>query len=131
MRAKIERRQTANSFYLTVNTAIIGGSAYLSKSNYGSAAVSIAGIMICALWIRAVVSYKSLNSAKFEVITSLENSLPVSPYSDEWAILSAEDKGTRHRPFHATEIQVPRVFMCVHASQVFTAISWCSYIICK
>ena len=87
-----QRRQSANSFYLTVNTAIIGGAAYLSQSQFGhvgTLAVSAAGIAICSLWTRAVVSYKSLNAAKFEVITALEERLPVSPYKDEWAILTS------------------------------------------
>lgn len=121
------RRQSANSFYLTVNTAIIGGAAYLSQSalgHLGTWAISCAGIAICALWIRAVVSYKSLNAAKFEVITALEERLPVSPYKDEWAILDVDGDGKRHTPFHKTEVLVPIVFICVHAGQLLAEVPW-------
>ena len=79
------RRQAANSFYLTVNTAIIGSTAYLAKfelNQLATWAISVAGILICALWIMSVLSYKSLNSAKFKGITKLEERLPVSPYKD-------------------------------------------------
>ena len=122
-----QRRQSANSFYLTVNTAIIGGTAYLSQSTFGQLskwAVSCAGIAICILWIRAVVSYKSLNAAKFEVITALEERLPVSPYRDEWTILDVDGDGKRHKPFHKTEVLVPIVFMCVHAAQLLAELPW-------
>jgi hypothetical protein len=68
------RRQAANSFYLSVNTALIGGSAFLSAS--GPARIvwvlGIAGIAICSLWIRNVISYKTLNEAKFAVIQQIE-----------------------------------------------------------
>lgn len=123
-----QRRQSANSFYLTVNTAIIGGAAYLSQSVFGSlgtSAVSAAGIAICTLWIRAVVSYKSLNAAKFEVITMIEDRFPVKPYQDEWRILDVDGDGKRHRPFHETEVLVPIVFMCVHTVQFFAEVPWC------
>lgn len=122
-----QRRQSANSFYLTVNTAIIGGAAYLSQSEFGhvgSLAVSAAGIAICFLWVRAVVSYKSLNAAKFEVITALEERLPVSPYKDEWAILDVDGDGKKHKPFHKTEMLVPIVFGLVHGAQFLARVPW-------
>ncbi|QBK30770.1 hypothetical protein E0E05_09300 [Roseitalea porphyridii] len=122
-----QRRQSANSFYLTVNTAIIGGAAYLSQSDFGSldtVAVSIAGLAVCFLWRRAVTSYKSLNDAKFEVITALEARLPASPYADEWKILDVDGDGNKHRPFHATEILVPFVFAFVHGAQLLAEIPW-------
>lgn len=128
-----QRRQSANSFYLTVNTAIIGGAAYLSQSTFGHLgtwAVSAAGIAICVLWIRAVVSYKSLNAAKFEVITALEDRLPVTPYKDEWAILDVDGDGKRHKPFHKTEVLVPMVFMCVHGAQLLVGVPWQALISC-
>lgn len=122
-----QRRQSANSFYLTVNTAIIGGAAYLSQADFGhlgTLAVSAAGIAICFLWVRAVVSYKSLNAAKFDVITALEDRLPVSPYKDEWAILDVDGDGTKHKPFHKTEMLVPIVFGLVHGAQFLAEVPW-------
>lgn len=128
-----QRRQSANSFYLTVNTAIISGAAYISQPAVGHLstwAISIAGIAICALWIRAVTSYKSLNSAKFDVITAIEKRLPVSPYSEEWNILDVDGDGKRHKPFHKTELLVPIVFMCVHGVQILVDMPWTLLISC-
>lgn len=122
-----QRRQSANSFYLSVNTAMIGGAAYLLQSplgNLGTWAISAAGIAICILWVRAVVSYKSLNAAKFKVITTLEERLPYSPYKDEWAILDVDGDGKKHKPFHKTEILVPIVFISVHSVQLFGQVPW-------
>lgn len=120
-----QRRQSANSFYLTVNTAIIGATAYVAREadEANTWAISIAGIAICILWIRAVLSYKSLNSAKFRVITELEQRLPVSAYSDEWEFLKGAD-GKRHTPFHKIEVLVPFVFIFVHSVQFAIEIPW-------
>lgn len=92
--------------------------------SYGGLAVSTAGIAICILWIRAVLSYKSLNAAKFAVITAVEERLPIKPYSEEWAILDPDGDGKRHTPFHKTEVLVPVVFLCVHAVQMMMEIPW-------
>lgn len=122
-----QRRQSANSFYLTVNTAIIGGAAYLSQSQFGdigTLAVSLAGIVICFLWVRTVTSYKSLNAAKFEVITALEEHLPVSPYKDEWGILHVDGARKKYNPFYKTEILVPAVFGVVHGVQLLVRVPW-------
>ncbi len=120
-----QRRQSANSFYLTVNTAIIGATAYVAREaeEANTWAISLAGIAICILWIRAVLSYKSLNSAKFAVITKLEQQLPVSAYSDEWQFLTGVD-GSRHTPFHKIEVLVPFVFIFVHLVQFAIELPW-------
>ncbi|MGK7663868.1 MULTISPECIES: RipA family octameric membrane protein [unclassified Marinovum] len=120
-----QRRQSANSFYLTVNTAIIGATAYVSREAEGANtwAISLAGVAICILWIRAVLSYKSLNSAKFKVITELEGRLPVAAYKDEWEFLKGAN-GKRHTPFHKIEVLVPFVFIFVHSAQFAITLPW-------
>ncbi|WP_057789393.1 RipA family octameric membrane protein [Roseovarius atlanticus] len=120
-----QRRQSANSFYLTVNTAIIGATAYVARDTDGANtwAISLAGVAICILWIRAVLSYKSLNSAKFKVITELEGRLPVAAFKDEWEFLQGAN-GKRHTPFHKTEVLVPFVFISVHSAQFASTLPW-------
>jgi len=130
-----QRRQAANSFYLSVNTAVIGGSAYLTSTttSKGLWVLGVAGIAICFLWVRNIVSYKTLNAAKFIVIQDLEKKLPVQPYTDEWAHLDPNKTGTRHRAFHSTETLVPFVFMAVHGVQTAYNIpwQWLLHFICK
>ena len=117
------RRQLTHSFYLSVNTAFIGGIAYFLKSDgltiLEKSTVFFTGIVICFLWRQCLLSYKSLNDAKFEVICSLEDHLPAKPYKDEWAILHNGD-GTKHKPFYKTEIYIPFVFMVSYIILILT-----------
>jgi hypothetical protein len=121
-----QRRQAANSFYLTVNTALIGGAAYLNSQvnpNRALWVLGLAGIAICALWIRNIESYRTLNNAKFKVIHELEERLPAAPYTSEWSHLT-EPEGKRHHAFHKTEILVPIVFIGVHLVQAALCFPW-------
>ena len=121
-----QRRQAANSFYLSVNTALIGASAFLSSATPNRVlwVLGFAGVAICVLWVRNIVSYKTLNLAKFGVIQSLEKQLPAKPYTEEWVLLDPELSGVRHKPFHKTEILVPFVFMAVHVVQALYNLPW-------
>ena len=81
------RRQTANDFFLTVNTALVALLGYLRTVQENSGVgqlywlVAAAGIVLAYLWYRTVRSYQNLNSAKFEVIHEMEHALPLRPYS--------------------------------------------------
>jgi hypothetical protein len=122
-----QRRQAANNFYLSVNTAIIGASVYLSAFHPSWISVLImglAGFCVSVLWIRNIQSYKELNEGKFHVITRLEQTLPISPYQDEWDFLHHGGRDKRYMPFHAVEILVPWVFVGVHLLQIVAAIPW-------
>ena len=116
-----QRRQSANSFYLGINTAIIGGSVVIAHSDYrdlGGAIIPLAGILICCLWISAIRTYRTLNSAKFKVITDLEATLPVQAFEKEWTFLQSGTADRKYKPFYKTEIRVPMVFMILHGAQL-------------
>lgn len=89
------RRAVSNAFFLTVNTtlvAVVG----LYRETDGSAllpiSVCIAGIAVAACWWFLLRNYRKLNEAKFAVINKIEaDYLPVSPYLDEWEVLSSGD----------------------------------------
>jgi len=122
-----QRRQAANNFYLSANTAIIGASAYiatLGESATNTFVVAVAGIGVCILWQRNIDSYKTLNEAKFKVINQIEKALPLAPFTAEWSYLDPDGTGTRHRPFHVVEVVVPRIFICVHIIQAIRAVPW-------
>lgn len=91
-----ERRQSANSFFLTVNTALIAFLGLVASPDVGSDAdvaaspplpwvlvISAAGVVLCYTWYRLVRSYKDLNTAKFKVVHAIESKLPSSPYDAE------------------------------------------------
>lgn len=122
-----QRRQTANSFYLSINTLLVGGSAYLgstSPSWKSTILISVAGTLVCIYWHRSIESYKTLNDAKFAVINEVERDLVVKPFTDEWSKLDPDGDGKRHKPFHKTEKLVPRVFFGVYAFQAVTLLPW-------
>ncbi len=83
-----------------------------------------AGAAICALWIMNIVSYKTLNDAKFAVINSIEQKLVEQPFHDEWNRLDPDGDGKRHRPFHKVEGVVPWVFLTVYIVQALMLLPW-------
>ena len=116
-----ERRQSANSFFLTINTAIVGLVSYLQLGQDASTrpdfylVISVAGSIICFMWYRLVLSYKQLNSGKFEVIHLIEQNLPLSLYDAEWKMLGKGKDHKKYIPFTHIEIFVPWVFFGLHA----------------
>jgi hypothetical protein len=116
-----ERRQSANSFFLTVNTAIVGLTTYFAfcgiscKSLILFSPISIAGLVICFTWYRLIRSYKDLNTAKFKVIHEIEQKLPFAPYDLEWEKVGRGKNPELYLPFTHIEICVPWVFFSIHA----------------
>lgn len=122
-----QRRQAANNFYLSVNTALVGGSAYLKTLGIATPTfliVVLAGLVICLLWHQNIQSYKTLNAAKFEVIHDIENRLVEQPFHAEWKILDPTGEGDRHKPFHKVERLVPWVFAAVYVGQILSLVPW-------
>lgn len=122
-----QRRQNANNFYLTVNTALIGASSYISAVStaaHSTWVISFAGLLVSLVWKRNIDSYKDLNNGKFHVITEIEKGLPVTPFKAEWNFLKRGEDRSRYRPFHAVEILVPYIFAAVHFFQLAQATPW-------
>lgn len=87
------RRTTANTFFLTLNSAII-----LLYDKVNSVFLSLMGIILVLSWWLLLKSYRELNSAKFQVIQKMEDNLPASPFKDEWEILKRDPiEGWRKR----------------------------------
>ncbi len=111
------RRQVANSFFLTINTAIVGLAAEESLASAAGGKVMlvamVAAVAICVVWSQMIASYRSLNSAKFHVINDWENILPARPYTAEWAAKKASD-GKMVKTLTRVEGWVPWVFAALH-----------------
>ncbi|CAC9641924.1 RipA family octameric membrane protein [bacterium endosymbiont of Bathymodiolus sp. 5 South] len=112
------RRQSANSFFLSVNTAIIAAVGYVNFSSKTISEfyclISFAGIVQCYIWFRLIRSYKDLNSAKFKVIHELESLLPVAPYDTEWNKVESGRNSKLYLPFTHIEAYIPWVFLVIH-----------------
>lgn len=109
------RRESANTFFLSVNTALIGLIGYLDEDEKCTKlAIGVAGIILCYFWYRLLLSYKGLNTAKFQVVHEIEKALPLSPYDAEWEFLGRGKNSDCYKPFTHIEIWVPRVFLGLH-----------------
>ena len=112
------RRQSANSFFLSINTAIASllgyvGLEHQNKTDYFWT-VSLIGMALCFMWYRLVRSYKDLNSAKFKVIHEIEKELPVAAYDLEWEKVGRGENSKLYLPFTHIEIMIPWVFFAIH-----------------
>jgi len=121
------RRQTANSYFLTLNTVLLSLVSYLSLGTEQKKwywLVAIAGIVLSYMWYRLIRSYKNLNSAKFKVIHEIEAKLPMAPYDAEWEAIGRGKAPELYLPFTHVEIYVPWVFITLHAAVVLQCIPW-------
>ena len=85
-----QRRDNMNNIFITLNLAIIA--AISITWDIKSLFILIVGITICNLWILIIQNYKLLNTAKFNVINSIEEKLPSAPFKDEWQFLKNSKK---------------------------------------
>lgn len=117
------RRAAANSYFLSVNTAILAFAGYLAA---GSSAhylwlLAAAGITLSTLWEALIRSYSNLNRAKFVVIQQIEKCLPISPYAAEWEAMGHGLNRKLYQPVSHIERGVPIVFICLHAVVIYQA----------
>jgi hypothetical protein len=116
------RRATANAFFLTVQTtfvAVLGiATPTLYRAPWWTAlAVSLAGLVLSGSWWLQLRSYRDLNRAKFEVINSIEATLPVKMFTEEWEFLRAHAQGRfggRYRELGFIERAIPIVFSLLY-----------------
>lgn len=91
------RRAGANTFFLTLNTALAAVVGIVSSARkppphenvpsfdgFGLAVTAIAGIIFALVWWFLLRYYRRLSKAKWDVINALETHLPASPFTDEW-----------------------------------------------
>jgi hypothetical protein len=105
------RRAGANSFFLTLNTALAAVVGIVSSARrpppngaspsfdaFGLVLTAIAGVVLALVWRALLRYYRRLNGAKFDVINKLEEQLPARPYTDEWQILHPNESTSKEIP---------------------------------
>jgi hypothetical protein len=108
-----DRRQLANNFFLTLNTALVAGLAGLISQRPAwlptivDMAVCLSGLILCFTWHRMICSYRDLNSGKFKVIHEMEKRLPLRPYDAEWTMLGEGKLSQLYLPFSHIERWIP------------------------
>ena len=116
-----DRRQAANSFFLTLNSALVALLSYVNV-NTGSTPgdssffwlVAVCGMVLSFLWYRLIRSYKDINSGKFKVVHAIEKLLPLRPFDAEWTALGKGENPRLYLPFTHIEIYIPWVFFIIH-----------------
>jgi hypothetical protein len=116
-----ERRQSANSFFLTLNSTIVALVGYVNVSSGSTQTaasffwlVAISGMLLSFLWYRLVRSYKDINGGKFKVVHAIEKLLPLRPYDAEWTALGKGKDPNLYLPFTHIEVYVPWIFFIIH-----------------
>lgn len=118
-----EWRKSANSYFLTLNTAIIslfGLATTFHDTMLWQWYIACAGVLLAIVWFVMIKIYKQLNTAKFEVIHELESRLPAAIFDREWQILK---KKCCHGALTTIETIVPIVFAVIYV--VMSIFSYC------
>lgn len=76
------KRQNINALFITIQIAILGF--VVSDLEVLGICLSLAGLLVSITWLFMIVSYKKLNSVKFEIINELEKNMDIKPYTEEW-----------------------------------------------
>lgn len=120
--ALVARRQTVNTFFLSINTFLLSATGILATQRLSArlgglslVALGMAGFVLCFAWRRLVISYRQLNAGKFEVIHLIEKHLPASIFHAEWEALGSGKDKTKYYPFTRTEGCIPWLFGAVYA----------------
>lgn len=121
-----DRRAQANSWMLSVNSAIVALYGYLQGDNpafdaTGKAAwlwaIPAAGAIVCVAWTVLLQSYRQLNRAKFAVLMEIEADLAAAPFRREREIYRA----ARRLPLSNIEICIPACFVLLYAVMILAA----------
>jgi len=109
------RRMLANTFFLSVNSALAGG-VFLSLEKIKQIdLIFVVGffticICFCFIWWLVIHSYRQLNSGKFKVIHDMEKMLPYSCFDYEWELLGKGKELNKYFPLTHVEKWVPLIF---------------------
>jgi len=115
-----DRRQNANSHFITINTALISilGLSFkltlFENTQWVRALIAFVGIVICVIFWYLLRAYRQLNTGKFVVIHKIERRLPLSLYRYEWEVLGQGKNTRKYYPFSHIELLIPWVFGIVY-----------------
>jgi hypothetical protein len=115
-----QRRSLANTFFLTLNTAVLTTfSVFWQKNPPGSpwwlTIPLLALLAQCGAWYYLLRSYRQLNTAKYRVIGQIERRLPASPYwRAEWSELGEGKDWRKYLPLTHMEQWIPITFAVIY-----------------
>lgn len=116
------RRALSNTFFLTVNTALLSGLGLFGKNFLRNSpfdlvtviVVTVGSVVFSVAWWLVLSSFDKLNGAKFTIIHELERKLPAALYTDEWDRLGRGQDPKRYRPISRVEMLIPKMFIIAY-----------------
>jgi hypothetical protein len=125
----VSRRQGVNTFFLTMNGALLTAASIIVQSSGGDrfggvgvAVLAIAGVILCAAWRSLITSFGQLNRGKFKVINTIERYLTAAIYAAEWEALGRGEDPTVYRSFTSREIWVPNALLVLYTLTAIAAV---------
>ena len=115
-----DRRQSANKFFLTINTVLISiiglsfQNDFLKDILFFKLFIVFAGILFCIIFWFLIRAYKQLNTGKFKVLHKIESKLPLAIYEYEWEILGEGKNKKLYYPFSHIELLIPWLFGVIY-----------------
>jgi hypothetical protein len=122
-----DRRVQANSWMLSVNSAIVALYGYLQadKLSVGASqkaiwlwAIPAAGALVSLAWLALLTSYRKLNRAKFAVLEQIEADLAFPMFAREREAYRRD----RRRSLSTIESLIPVCFVLLYAAMLIAAI---------
>lgn len=127
-----ERRMNANRFYMALLSGLlIMISFVVNKDNINALAeqqfviylaTGILGALVCIVWFINIRSYRQLNTAKFQVIHEIEETLSYAPYKTEWEILGKGSSARSYLQLTRIEAYVPLILILPYLTLIIYAI---------
>lgn len=125
----VARRQGVNTFFLTINGAIltavgllIGNQSNLQLQAAGLTVLTITGAILALAWKSLIRSFGQLNTGKFAVINRIEAILPASVYFAEWQALEQGRNPKMYKTFTSREVWTPWTFFAVYCIAAVSSI---------
>jgi hypothetical protein len=126
----VARRQGVNTFFLTMNGALLTAIGLIVQSSrdnrlggLGIAVLAVAGAILCAAWRSLINSFGQLNRGKFQVINTIERYLRAAIYAAEWEALGRGEDPEIYRSFTSREIWVPDALLALHIVTTLAALA--------
>lgn len=119
--ALVARRQGVNTFFLTINGAILTAAGLLLSTGegprlqaFGLLVLTLTGALLSFAWRSLIISFGQLNRGKFAVINRIEEFFPAAIYLAEWKALGEGRQPKKYRPFTSRELWTPKAFILIY-----------------
>ncbi len=115
-----DRRESANKYFVTLNSGIIVTISFLLQHIYSfffipaMTILLLLGVILSTIFFILISSYRQLNHQKFNILHKMEKNLPAKMYTEEWKALDQGKNLKKYIPFSYIECLIPFVFLCIY-----------------